>query len=226
MLELEDIVLQRGPRTLLTQANLRVNPGERVGLVGPSGAGKSSLLAAVAGTLPIQGGCIRNGFQRIGMVFQQPRLLPWRSVFDNLVIPLRAAGVDHDAARATASDWLLWMGIRQHQRAWPRQLSGGELHRVALARAFAVKPDLLLLDEPFSALDPSLRKEMQTLCKVTAQVSGAALLYVSHHPQELTELVDRCVNLELGRLRPYALPGRAKTAPRAFPARNFHDAPL
>lgn len=226
MLELKDVVLQRGLRTLLTQANLRIRPGERVGLVGPSGAGKSSVLAIVAGILPIQGGRIRNDFEHIGIVFQQPRLLPWRNVLDNLVIPLRASGVSRGTAIATASDWLHWMGLHQRQRAWPRQLSGGEQHRVALARAFAIKPDLLLLDEPFSALDPSLRQEMQTLCKVAAQVTGAALLYVSHHPQELTELVDRCVNLELGRLRPCALPSRAKTVQRDTPPRNFHDAPL
>ena len=158
MLELDEIILQRGARTLLTQAHLRIEAGERVGLVGPSGAGKSSLLAVLAGSLPIQGGRIRNDFQRVGVVFQQPRLLPWRSVFDNVRIPLRAAGFGRKAARATAHDWLHWVGLGQHLRAWPRELSGGEAHRVALARAFSVKPDLLLLDEPFSALDPALRQ--------------------------------------------------------------------
>jgi len=215
MLELDDIVLQRGARTLLTQANLRIEAGERVGLVGPSGAGKSSLLAVLAGTLPIQGGRVRNDFQRVGVAFQQPRLLPWRSVFDNVRIPLRAAGFSRQAARATARDWLHWVGLGQRLRAWPRQLSGGEAHRVALARAFSIKPDLLLLDEPFSALDPALRQEMRGLCNTAVRMTGASLLYVSHHPLELSELVDRCVNLELGRLRPYPLLGRSHFSPQS-----------
>lgn len=213
MLELDEIILQRGARTLLTQANLRIEAGERVGLVGPSGAGKSSLLAVVAGSLPIQGGRIRNDFQRVGVVFQQPRLLPWRSVFDNVRIPLRAAGFGRQAALATAHDWLHWVGLGQHLHAWPRELSGGEAHRVALARAFSIKPDLLLLDEPFSALDPALRQEMRGLCNTALRITGASLLYVSHHPLDLSELVDRCINLELGRLRPYPLPGRRPFSP-------------
>jgi NitT/TauT family transport system ATP-binding protein len=215
MLELEDIVLQRGPRTLLAQAQLRLEPAERLGLVGPSGAGKSSLLSVIAGTLPIQAGRIRNDFLRVGIAYQQPRLLPWRSVIDNVRIPLRATGFGRRAATATARDWLHWVGLEQRLHDWPGQLSGGEAHRVALARAFSGKPDLLLLDEPFSALDPALRQQMRALCNNAVRITGAALLYVSHHPLELTELVDRCVNLELGRLRPYPLPRRSPAPPRS-----------
>lgn len=206
MLELDDVVLQRGTRTLLTRANLRIEAGERVGLLGPSGAGKSSLLAAVAGTLPLQGGQISNRFVRTGVVFQQPRLLPWRSVLENVRLPLRAAGFGRQAAAATAHDWLQWVGLGARMHAWPRQLSGGEAQRVALARALSIKPDLLLLDEPFSALDPALRQEMRGLCHAALRITGAALLYVTHQPLELSPLVDRCLNLELGRLRPFPLP--------------------
>ncbi|MGO1540169.1 MAG: ABC transporter ATP-binding protein [Luteimonas sp.] len=207
MLELAGIVLERGGRPVLDGVDLRIAPGERVGLVGPSGCGKSSLLKLVAGLLAGSAGRLDNGFGRTCLVFQEPRLLPWRSVLDNLRIPLRAAGHSTCSAEAVARDWLGRVGLAARADAWPGQLSGGMAQRVSLARAFALAPDLLLLDEPFSALDPGLRKELGALCDAELRRTGAALLCVSHHPQELAERVDRCLQLDRGQLRPCVLPG-------------------
>lgn len=192
---------------MLYGISLCIAPGERVGLVGPSGAGKSSVLKLAAGLLAPTAGVVANRFAYTGLVFQEPRLLPWRSVLDNLLIPLRAAGHDSVGAHATACDWLARVGLSAYARAWPRQLSGGMAQRVSLARAFALAPDLLLLDEPFSALDPALRSEMGALCDAELARTGAALLCVSHHLQELAERVDRCLLLERGCIRPFVLPG-------------------
>lgn len=206
MLELKGVVLKRGEQRVLDEVDLRIAPGERVGLVGPSGTGKSSLLKLVAGLLePTSGHCI-NQFARTTMAFQEPRLLPWRNVRENLCIPLQAAGQQRAAAERTASQWLQRMGLASRADAWPRQLSGGMAQRVALARAFATAPGLLLLDEPFAALDPALRRELGALCDAELAHTGAALLCVSHHPQELAERVHRCLLLQHGRLLPYPLP--------------------
>lgn len=207
MLELSNIVLRRGRHHVLDGVALRIAPGERVGLVGPSGAGKSSMLKLVAGLLQPERGTCRNGFTHTCLVFQEPRLLPWRRVRDNLTIPLRAAGYDATQARAIADDWLARVGLSGCADAWPGQLSGGMAQRVALARAFALSPDLLLLDEPFAALDPPLRRALGALCDDALACTGAALLCVSHHPDELAERVDRCLLLEHGRLRPHPLLG-------------------
>jgi len=206
MLEFDRVVLERGGQRVLDDVELRIAPGERVGLVGPSGTGKSSLLKLAAGLLAPASGRVANRFARTCMAFQEPRLLPWRSVLDNLCIPLHAAGHDKAGARRIATRWLQRMGLAERAGAWPRQLSGGMAQRVALARAFATAPNLLLLDEPFAALDPALRRELGALCDAELARTGAALLCVSHHPRELAERVDRCLRLEHGRLLPCALP--------------------
>ncbi|KAF1686145.1 nitrate ABC transporter ATP-binding protein [Pseudoxanthomonas broegbernensis] len=222
MLELDGIALDLGGRRVLAGFALRLARGERLGLVGPSGAGKSSVLKLAAGLLVPGAGRVRNGFARPCLVFQEPRLLPWRSVRENLVIPLRAAGRTRDDARSVAETWLARVGQAGEAGAWPRQLSGGMAQRVALARAFALEPDLLLLDEPFGALDPELRRTLGALCDAELARTGAALVCVSHHPQELGERVDRCIRLEGGRAWPHALPGHAPRAPGRAPALPGH----
>lgn len=196
MLELKQIGLQFGARQVLQDFDLQVRPGERIGILGASGAGKSSILKLAAGLLNAQQGSLRNDFCHSVLVFQEPRLLPWCSVLENIEIPLRAARHSAGDARRIALDWLQRVGLHDWKLTWPRQLSGGMAQRVALARAFALQPDLLLLDEPFSALDPGLRRSLTQLCEAGLKDTGAALLYVSHHPHELVELVDRCILLD------------------------------
>lgn len=199
MLELRHASLGHGRIPVIEALDLRLSPGQRLGILGPSGSGKSTLLKVAAGLLaPLQGEC-RNTFARPVLVFQEPRLLPWRTVLDNLLIALQAAGHEQRQARPVAEQWLARTGLSAAANLWPGQLSGGMAQRAALARAFAVQADLLMLDEPFSALDPALRNNLIELCRTYLRDSGAALLCVSHQPHEVVELADQCLLLHQGR---------------------------
>ncbi|QVQ26075.1 ATP-binding cassette domain-containing protein [Achromobacter deleyi] len=218
MLEMQALTLRYGAQTVLEHVDLRLAPGERLGLLGPSGAGKSSLLRLAAGLLRPSAGTLRNTFRHPVLVFQEPRLLPWRHALDNVALPLRAAGHRADDARAIASGWLARVGLDAAGQAWPGELSGGMAQRVSLARALALEPDLLLLDEPFSALDPGLRHQLSTRCDEELTRRGAALLCISHDPQELLGLVDRCVVVDQGRVTPVPLSGPIGSPQRAADA--------
>lgn len=222
MLEMHNVALRFGPQTVLAQVGLRLAPGERLGLVGPSGAGKSSLLRLAAGLLAPSEGTLHNTFRHPVLMFQEPRLLPWRNARDNVALPLRAAGRRTAAARATADEWLARVGLDGAGSAWPGELSGGMAQRVSLARALALEPDLLLLDEPFSALDPALRRQLSACCHEEIARRGAALICISHDPQELLGLVDRCVVVDHGRITPIALNGAIGSPDRAADAERLH----
>jgi len=203
MLELRNVTLHFGPLAILRGIDLDLKPGQRMGLLGPSGAGKSTLLRLAAGLLKPSSGALRNSYRYPALVFQEPRLLPWRRVAENIEIPLRAAGCGAGEARERALRWLEQVELKGCAQAWPGELSGGMAQRASLARAFALQPDLLLLDEPFSALDPALRSTLGKLCRRCLDDTGAALLCISHHPHELVELVDTCLLLNNGRIERY-----------------------
>lgn len=196
MLQLDQICVAHDDHRVLENLSLTLEPAQRLGLLGPSGCGKTSVLQLVAGLLSPTAGQLRNDFQRIGYVFQSPRLLPWLSVQDNIAIVLEARGEKRSAARGTARHWLSRLELPDDAAMrWPSQLSGGMAQRVALARAFALEPDLLLLDEPFSALDPALRQQLTNLTDQLLETHQCALLCVSHHPQELAALAPRSLEI-------------------------------
>lgn len=197
MLHLDNVTLAHGEQIVIEDLNLQLSQGQRLGITGASGVGKTTILQSVAGLLPVRAGTIKNSFERIAYVFQQPRLLPWRSACDNVALPLRNRGMDKSTAQETAVHWLERLSLPNTKwRAYPSALSGGMAQRVSLARAFALQPDLLLLDEPFSALDPVLRRELIALCDQLLTDSHCALLYVCHHPQELYPLTKQNLSLE------------------------------
>ena len=146
----------------LAPLTLQVQDGEWMALLGSSGSGKSTLLKLVAGLEEKSGGSFASPFQskEISFVFQDPALLPWLSVIDNIILPLRLRGVAFDAAVKKAETWLQKLKLKRFEQSFPHELSGGLKMRVSLARALITEPKLLLLDEPFASLDEPIRIEL------------------------------------------------------------------
>ena len=188
---------QGGPLAVLQGVDLEAAPGEFVAVLGASGCGKSTLLRLVAGLDTATAGEIRIGGRRVtdcdprcAMVFQEPRLLPWKSVAQN--VALGARGVP-DAE--TPAAMLERVGLSGSERSWPYQLSGGMAQRVGLARAFVRKPAVLLLDEPFAALDAFTRLQMGDLLREICRDRSRTVLLVTHDVDEALRLADRIVLL-------------------------------
>ncbi|HET6166707.1 MAG TPA: ABC transporter ATP-binding protein [Marmoricola sp.] len=186
----------------LDDINLEVGEGEFVSLIGPSGCGKSTLLRIVAdldsptsGSATVFGKTTHQARldQDYGIAFQQSGLLPWRTVAANVSLPLEVHGTDKSARRARVDELLEMVGLGEFAKSYPDQLSGGMQQRVAIARALAESPKLLLMDEPFGALDEITRERMQVeLVRICAE-TGAAVLFVTHSIPEAVFLSDRVV---------------------------------
>jgi NitT/TauT family transport system ATP-binding protein len=188
-----------GARGVLDGIELALDAGRTLALVGPSGCGKTTLLNLVAGLVPLQEGRIASGFTRSACMFQQPRLLPWRRALANVALGLQAQGVARAERERRATALALRMGLAADDlRLYPSALSGGMQSRAALARALLVEPDLLLLDEPFSALDIGLKAELHALLLAEQQRLGTAVLLVTHDLAEALRLADEVAVLAVG----------------------------
>ncbi len=186
------------PFTVLEDINLSLNSGEFVVLLGPSGCGKSTILNLVAGFNKPDRGRVTAGGKDIrqpgpdrGMIFQQPNLFPWLSVLENVTFGPRLGKHRKDETNALAQTWLERVGLKGFEHHAPWQLSGGMKQRVALARAWLPGPEVLLLDEPFGALDAQTRLMMQELLREAWLSTGTTLLFVTHDVEEALFLADR-----------------------------------
>ena len=191
---LRDVQRRFGDHVVLDGLDLDIAPGEFVGLLGRSGSGKTTLLRLLAGLGDQTTGEIHTGSE-VAVVFQDPRLFPWRTALENVALGLRGAD-PLDRARAALGE----VGLAGREGAWPRELSGGQRQRVALARALVREPDLLLLDEPFSALDALTRISAQRLVNELWERHRPAVLLVTHDVEESLLLADRTLVLEHGRI--------------------------
>jgi sulfonate transport system ATP-binding protein len=194
LLDLQVEAKQYAHHNVIEALILQIAPGEIVSLVGPSGCGKSTLLRIVAGLdqqyrgeVRINGDIQHGPSPRIGVIFQEPRLLPWLSVADNVGFEAgRGGGRDPRVAHLLAE-----VGLAAHAQALPKALSGGMAQRVAIARGLFSQPDLLLLDEPFSAVDAMTRMRLQALLLAVTRAHGTAALLVTHDLDEALYLSDR-----------------------------------
>jgi NitT/TauT family transport system ATP-binding protein len=192
-----------GPVEALAGISLKVGMGEFVSLVGPSGCGKSTLLRIVAGLRPATSGAVTVASRQvtrpipdIGMVFQQPILLKWRSILQNVLLPAELSGKDASSLKKRAYELLDMAGLKDFAEKLPRELSGGMQQRAALCRALLLDPPLLLMDEPFGALDAMTRDDMSIeLLRIWGETSAArkTILFVTHSIPEAVFLSDRVV---------------------------------
>ncbi|GAA1055808.1 hypothetical protein GCM10017608_30200 [Agromyces luteolus] len=202
-----DVTVTRGAHRV--EAAFDALPGHPLAVVGPNGAGKSTLLAAIAGLVPVDAGRVRIGDRdvdrlpperrRVGVLFQDYVLFPHLTVRDNVAFAARMRGSRHDA-RAAAEPWLARYGLTTLADRLPGELSGGQAQRVALARALAAEPEVLLLDEPMSALDVELRHDMRAELAQHVREFGGATVVVTHSRADAATLADHVLVLEDGRV--------------------------
>lgn len=196
MLNWENINHRFGLTDVLEDINLVLQKGRVLSLVGPSGCGKSTLLNIAAGLLDPTEGDVSNTFERLAIVFQEHRLLPWRRGIDNIAYGLKARGMGRKERHHSARRLGLRMGLDDEDLdKFPHELSGGMRQRISLARALAIEPDLLLLDEPFTALDVGLRRDLQDLVAGLIREHGLSGVFVTHDLSEAVRLSDEIVVL-------------------------------
>ncbi|MDQ8726283.1 ABC transporter ATP-binding protein [Bradyrhizobium sp. LHD-71] len=195
----------------LRDIDLDIRPGEFVAFLGPSGCGKSTLLYLIAGLEDTTGGEIRSFDERVStpspdrsLIFQETSLFPWLTVWQNVSFGLSIRGMGADERKDIARKALQRVGLAEAMDKRPDELSGGMRQRVAVARALTMRPKVLLMDEPFAALDVQTRQKMQDFLLDVWQDSGASVLFVTHHIDEAVALADRVVVFT-------ARPGRIKT---------------
>ena len=191
--------------TAITDVTFDVNDGEFVTVVGPTGCGKSTTLSLISGLEPASKGTVDvNGTpvsgipDGIGYMFQTDAILPWKNVFDNVALGLRYQKADKAEIAERTNDWLNRVGLAGFEDRYPHQLSGGMRKRVAMAQTLITEPSLLMLDEPFAALDVQTRELMQDELLQLWSGSGAAVVFVTHDLTEAISLADRVVVMTAG----------------------------
>ncbi len=194
-----------GTYQAVADIDLKVEPGRFVSIVGPTGSGKSTILHMAAGLLEPSTGTaasfgapVRGVNRRASYMFQQDALLPWKTVIDNVSLGLTMAGVSKTEANERARGWLEKVGLKNFADRYPHQLSGGMRKRTSLAQAWIVDPDILLMDEPFSALDVQTRQIMENELLALWQESGKAVVFITHDLDEAIALSDEVVILGAG----------------------------
>jgi NitT/TauT family transport system ATP-binding protein len=180
---------------VIDDLSFTIRDGQILGIVGPSGVGKTTILKLITGIVRPDDGTVSIAPGKVGYVFQEPRLLPWRTARGNVVVALRALGMSKAEARDAATQWLQRVGLAGFEDYHPAELSGGMAQRVSIARAFAVEPSILLLDEPFSNMDAALKASLIDVLQNMIRERAITVVNVTHDLTEALQLADRIVEI-------------------------------
>lgn len=224
-LKLTGITKKFGGTLVLNQVDLTASKGEMITLLGPSGCGKSTLLRCISGLTDLEAGSIALDEREltplaprereVGMVFQSYALFPNLNVMDNIGYGLKMKGVKKEVIRGRVDELLKLVDLTDKSHAYPHELSGGQQQRVALARSLAVQPKLMLLDEPLSALDAKIRKNLRMEIRQLQQKMGMTMIFVTHDQEEALMISDRICVMNQGRIVQEGSPEQIYTAPRS-----------
>ena len=232
IIEINDLLIQRNGRDALKIASLEIQRGETLAIVGPNGAGKSTLLLALARLIkPARGQMIFNGSpisqmndleyrRRISFVFQDPLLMDM-TVEKNIALGLKFRGTDKDETRTRVDRWSKAMGVESLLGRRAGQLSGGEAQRVSLARAFVLDPELLLMDEPFSAVDPPTRAQLLNDLSTLLSQEDRTTIFVTHNLKEAAQVGSRVAVITNGELKQVGTPMQIKENPVDVSVKDF-----
>ena len=211
LIDINGVYKQYGTGVMaVNDMSLKIEQGQFVSFLGPSGCGKSTALRMIAGLESVSAGEIRvnghapgkgpSGAQDIGFVFQEPTLMPWASVYDNVYLPLRLSGVSRKEAKPRIEEVLTQVGLSRFANAFPRELSGGMKKRVAMARALATSPRMVFYDEPTSGLDPVMAGMIDELVVRLRNQFGTTNIVVSHHIASVLKIADQVLMLHDGQI--------------------------
>lgn len=200
ILEVRLLSVARGGERVIDGLTLALPRGESLAIAGESGCGKSTLLQALAGLLPAASGEVSRRYARSAFVWQDLGLVPWKRVIDNMLLPLEVGPGRRDCpsraqARSRAEAILAELGLAEFARRWPAELSGGQRQRLAIGRALVARPEVLFMDEPFSALDALRREKLQDDIAALAAERGASLVFVTHDIGEAVFLAQKILLL-------------------------------
>ena len=230
-LEIKNLSVHLDEQPILQNVSLEVRDGEFVSLLGPSGCGKTTMLKTIAGLLPVGSGEIFLGDQEVSkvpthkrgavVVFQDLRMFPHMTAVENVAFPLKMQGIPKKERLKTAAQFLKKVHLEGREDQPVAKMSGGQQQRVALARALAAQPKLLLLDEPFSALDENLREDMRVLVKCLQQELGVTTVLVTHDRGEALSMSDRVALMFDGQMVQYDVPEAIYTHPATRQAADY-----
>jgi NitT/TauT family transport system ATP-binding protein len=198
LIEINNVFKSYGGKNVLSDFSLKLGREESIGLLGDSGSGKSTILRLVSGLVIPDSGSVHISSSHIGYIFQEHRLIPWRTALENVSFSIIAGGVARKKAEIIAAEYLHKVELSGYEDYYPSQLSGGMSQRVSIARAFVIEPEILLMDEPFSALDPGLTARMNRLVAILREETSASMIYVTHNAMELENQVDSVLKLHRG----------------------------
>lgn len=206
MIEFRNVSRSFGGLSVIKDLSFHIEANKVVSILGPSGIGKTTILRLITGAIKPDSGEVRVSGRKTGYIFQDPRLLPWRTALENVSLGLVAEGKERKVAEGIARRWMDCLGLAGFEDYYPAELSGGMMQRVSIGRALAIEPDILLMDEPFSNLNAELKDSLLSMIEDILTEYKTTVVYVTHDISEAVRLSDWILTIQQGSVMEEILP--------------------